>query len=67
MVSVNTITASADIVTVRKRMMPSKIKEIITQIFQGWFGMLMISLIGINNTNQSYDIKGFPQQVTAIA
>ncbi|WP_155896557.1 hypothetical protein [Bacteroides sp. HPS0048] len=48
-------------------MMPSKIKEIITQIFQGWFGMLMISLIGINNTNQSYDIKGFPQQVTAIA
>ena len=63
--SVSTITASADIVTVRKRTILSKIKEIITRTFQGWFGMQTTLLIGINDSNQITDIKGFPQ-VTAI-
>jgi hypothetical protein len=44
----------------------SKIKEIITRTFQGWFGMQTTLLIGINDSNQTTDIKGFPQ-VTAIA
>ena len=64
--SVSTITASADIVTVRKRTILSKIKEIITRTFQGWFGMQTTLLIGINDFNQTIDTKGFPK-LTAIA